>query len=159
MGFDQFALNGLNNPMFAPNSGLPLSPLSPQQLQYQQALLSASARPTTTGVMYPGMSPVVGPFAGPSPSMDSFRGNPAGPGSTMSPRNGAPMNMAPMFPPAGFAGPGYNPLAGPMMAGGFPLAAMTNMSFVSHPMPPPQGHQPAQPSANQLGGGQRRGRR
>ena len=144
LGYDQFGLNGLNSPMFSPNPRLPISPLGPQQLQYHQALLSASTRPAVSGAVYPTIGPVMGPYPTPSPSMDAFRGLPSQ-GSPMSPLNPS-MNLSPMFAPSGFTMPPYNTLVGPMVTGGFPYPAMNGLQFVPQqpPAPPP--------------GGQRRGR-
>lgn len=153
IGFEQFGLNGLNSPMFIPTSSLPITPLTPQQLQYQQALMSNSARPTVSGAVYPAVSPIMAPYPSPSPSMDSFRGS-QGQGSPMPHLNG-PMGLSPMFAQGGFTAPPYNPMVGPMIPGGYQYPTMNGMQFVPQlqPQHPPQ----LQQQGNQQGN-QRRGR-
>ncbi len=136
--FEQFGLNGLNSPMFTPN---PLSAISPQQLQYQQALLAASSRGASPGNFYPGMAAAgLGGYATPSPSMDNLRNMQS---------HGAPINVAPppmspspMLQQSGFAPPPFSPLMGGQMMGGYQF---------------PMQYFPQQPQQQQLGGG-RRGR-
>ncbi|KAI9826303.1 MAG: hypothetical protein M1832_000220 [Thelocarpon impressellum] len=135
--FEQFGLPGLASPMFAPGPNMPVSPMTPQQLQYQQALLAASARSMAPPAFYPGVTAGMGGYAGQAPAMDSFRPGP-GPNPIPPPPS---MLAQPGFPPA------FNPLmGGQVMGGGFQqYPAMNGMQYV-----PPQGPQQA---------GTRRGRR
>ncbi|KAI9801097.1 MAG: hypothetical protein M1833_002965 [Piccolia ochrophora] len=146
--FEQFGLNGLTSPMFTPNANLPISPVSPQQLQYQQALLAASAARSLASppAYYPATSAFLGPSA--QQSLDPFRNNVAH--SPMSPQNnGSP---SPMFgaQASGFGAQmpqqqGFGPV---MTANGFqyPNAGLGGMQF----MP--------QQQMQQEGGGGRKGR-
>ncbi|KAI9750264.1 MAG: Mitochondrial beta-keto-acyl synthase [Chaenotheca gracillima] len=151
--FDQFGLNGVNAPMFQPGTGLPISPISPQQLQYQQALLAASARSMAPASFYPGMSPGVGlgNFPGASPSMDSYRNGAQGQViPPMSPPGGTQMSPNSLLGQTSFPQPTFNPLmGGPMMTGGFQYPTMNGMQFVPAQQQPQQQPQP---------GGNRRGR-
>jgi hypothetical protein len=154
VGFEQFGLNGMNSPMFTPTSSLPMTPLTPQQLQYQQALMANSGRPTASGAIFPAISPIMAPYPTPSPSMDSFRGSQSQ-GSPMAPLSG-PMGLPPMFAQGGFTAPPYSPMVGPMMPGGYPYPTMNGMHFVPQmqPQQPPQLQQQGSQQGNQ-----RRGRR
>jgi protein JSN1 len=91
-GFEQFPLGGVSNPMFMP--GMPIS-ATPQQMQYQQALLAASRNSPYYAQM--------NGFQSPASGMDAFRnGTPvAAPGLTGSP----------MVQPASFA-PGMGQVMG-----------------------------------------------
>jgi protein JSN1 len=133
-GLDQFGgINGLNSPMFGGNGQSPISPISPQQLQYQ-ALLAAQQR-TSSGTFYGGMGGMNG--YQPSPSVDSFRqaqASPMLPNSQMSP--------SPMLG-GQFAPPGFNPLMGMQsmqgmggMMGGYGYPPMGNMQYVGQPQHP-----------------------
>ncbi|KAI9845239.1 MAG: hypothetical protein M1837_004994 [Sclerophora amabilis] len=129
--FDQFGLS-VNSPMFTPNANLPLTP---QQLQYQQALLAASARSMPSGSFYPTMSPGVGNFTSPSPSLDTFRSGQGQAASLSQPT--AQINPSSMLGQPQYAQQGFNPLmGGQMMAGGFQHPGMNGMQFV-----PPQQQQ------------------
>ncbi|KAI9783615.1 MAG: hypothetical protein M1816_001321 [Peltula sp. TS41687] len=145
MGFEQFGLNGLNSPMFTPSSSVPMTPLTPQQLQYQQALMSNAGRPTVSGAIYPAISPIMAPYPSPSPSMDSFRGG-QGQFSPMPHLNG-PMGFSPMFAQGGFTAPPYNQMIGPIMPGGYQFPTMNGVHFVPQlqaqqaPQLPQQGNQ------------------
>jgi len=109
--FEQFGLNGLNSPMFTPN---PISPINPQQLQYQQALLAASSRGASPGNFYPGMAAAgLGGYATPSPSIDNFRNMQ---GHTVPPPQ---MSPSPMLQQSGFAPPPFSPLMGGQIMGGY----------------------------------------
>ncbi|KAI9886510.1 MAG: Mitochondrial beta-keto-acyl synthase [Watsoniomyces obsoletus] len=143
-GFEQFGLAGMHSPMFTPQGGLPMSPLSPQQLQYQQALMASGRPPGSTGLL-PGMANMGG-FPTPSPSFRSDQGQP----SPMPPFQTAP----PMFQPGGFP-PGFNPLVG-QVVGGMPMPPMNGMQFVPQQQPSPQQQQQQQQQLAQ--GGNRRGR-
>lgn len=143
--FEPFGLNGMQSPMFTPNAAMPVTPISPQQLQYQQALLASSARSAASGGMYPNMAPGVGPFSNSAAPVDPFRVG-QGPGAPMTTFN-APMATSSVFPPAGFGPPTFNPLVGPMVAGGTPMSPINGMPFV------PQAPQQPMPQA-----GNRRGR-
>lgn len=137
--FEQFGLNGLNSPMFTPN---PMSPISPQQLQYQQALLAASSRGASPGTFYPGMAAAgLGGYATPSPSIDNLRNmqNHAAPPQQMSP--------SPMLQQSGFGPPPFSPLMGGQMMGGYQYP----LQYFPQQQQQQQQHQP------QHGGG-RRGR-
>jgi protein JSN1 len=87
-GFEQFQINAINPPVFNPA----LAGMNPQQLQYQQAMLAASAG---RGQFFPQMNG----FSAAS-SMDAFR---SATGSTISPAPG--LTGSPMMPQAGFAAP------------------------------------------------------
>ena len=141
--FEQYGLNGLNSPMFTPT---PLSTISPQQMQYQQAILAASSRGASPGNFYPGMAATgLGGYATPSPSMDNLR--------TMQ-SHGSPiavvppqMSPSPMLQQSGFGPPPFSPLMGGQIMGGYPY--------------PPQyfpQQQQQQPQHQQHIGGGRRGR-
>ena len=99
--FDQF---NVSSPLFTPTS------VSAQQLQYQQAILAASARNMSSPTnMYAG-------YPTPSSSFDNYRGNMNSPmtqpGSQMSP---SPMLQGPGYPP-----PGFPPLMNGGMMNGYP---------------------------------------
>ncbi|KAI9809431.1 MAG: hypothetical protein M1827_006867 [Pycnora praestabilis] len=116
--FEQYGLNNLNSPMFTPNPNTPLSPITPQQLQYQQALLAASARGMSPGTFYPGVTAMgLGGYATPSPSIDNFRNaqNLGGPVAPPPPQ----MSHSPMLQQSGFPPPNFNPLMGGQMMGSY----------------------------------------
>lgn len=93
----------LNTPVFSPTG------MNAQQMQYQQALLAASARGITA-------APVYGAYAAaPSPAFDTYRSNPA---AAMPPPPAA-MSASPMVVPAGYHPP---PGFGPVLGGGGPMA-------------------------------------
>ncbi|KAI9675335.1 MAG: hypothetical protein M1817_001238 [Caeruleum heppii] len=111
---DQFGLMGVaNNPLaYAQQGGsMPLTPVSPQQLQYQQALLAASVRSFAPAAnIYPGMSPnpMNGGYGSPSPSsLDSYRNlqghSPIPPPPPNPSMNPSPMmnGQSPFAPPGG----------------------------------------------------------
>lgn len=105
-GFDQYSaggINGINGGAFGANSNMPMPAMTPQQMQYQQAMLAAS-RPQS---FYPGMPMAMNGFSAPNPSMDAFR-------NTMSPVAGG-MTGSPILPQAGFGNPGFSPVVGPGM--------------------------------------------
>lgn len=105
-GFDQYSaggVNGINGGAFGANANMPMPTMTPQQLQYQQAMLAAS-RPQS---FYPGMPMTMGGFPATNPSMDAFR-------NTMSPVAGG-MTGSPILPQSGFGGPGFSPVVGPGM--------------------------------------------
>ncbi|KAI9803302.1 MAG: hypothetical protein M1825_002093 [Sarcosagium campestre] len=85
--FDHFGLGGMGNTIFTQNSSLPLTQMTPQQLQYQQALLAASAtRPMAPPQsFYPTGSAFLG--APSQQSMDPFRATQGQP--SLPPINGA----------------------------------------------------------------------
>ena len=124
--FEQFGLNGLHSPMFTPNPGMPISGITPQQLQYQQALLAGATRPGPAGGLYPTMAPGVGTYPNSAASVDSFRVG-QGPGTAMASFNG-PMAPSPMFPQAGFVPQAFNPMVGPMVSGGVPVSPMNGIN-------------------------------
>ena len=147
--FEQFGLNGLNSPMFTPNPNVPLSPITPQQLQYQQLLAAQAARTMQSGPFYGGFTPGLGGYPTPSPSLESFRNAQAQAVSL----NGAQGQMS----PNPLVGQGFVPqasfgmsLGNGVMPGGFayPAAAIPQMSFFP---------QQQQQQMHQQGGG-RRGR-
>lgn len=129
-GFQQYGMNGLSSPMFASSSTISIPPMTPQQLQFQPALLAAAAgRPSAPGSLYPSISSGVGSIQVGSPSMDSFRGN-QGPGSAMMPPSGQ-MNGPQIYPQAGFAPPAFNQMmGGQVMAGGYQFQPMNGMQFI-----------------------------
>jgi protein JSN1 len=99
-GYDQF---GLNSPLYTPNS------ITSQQMQFhQQALLAASGR---------GISPqLYGSYPSPSSSFDNnYRPNQASPMSQQAP----PMSTSPMLQQSGYAPPGFGPLVGGGIMGGY----------------------------------------
>ncbi|MCJ1248029.1 hypothetical protein MMC30_005244 [Trapelia coarctata] len=122
--YDQF---GLNSPIYTPNT------MNPQQMQYQQALLAASAR---------GISPahVFGGYPSPSPSYDNYRQNQASPMTQQPP----PMSTSPMLQQSGYPPPGFSPMVSGGMMGGYNTYPMQYFS--------------QQPMQQQQAGG-RRGRR
>ncbi|KAI9849721.1 MAG: hypothetical protein M1838_000082 [Thelocarpon superellum] len=106
--FEQFGLTGVSTPMFTPNPNMPVPAITPQQLQYQQAILAASARSMAPASFYPGAPPTSGLGYAPSTvtaSMDSYR----------------PSLNSPHLNASGMAGgqPGFAPppQAFPMMSG------------------------------------------
>ena len=100
-GYDQF---GLNSPVF------PTATITPQQMQYQQALLAASTRGVSPGGFYPNANGVsLGNYGTPSPSFENYRQNQ----STSIPQQ-QPISPNPMMPRNTFAPSGF----GPMMTGG-----------------------------------------
>ncbi|KAL8987474.1 MAG: hypothetical protein Q9169_008696, partial [Polycauliona sp. 2 TL-2023] len=70
---------------------MPMPPMTPQQIQYQQAMLASAARQTP---FYP-----MGGFPNTPQSMDSFR-NVGGQG----------MSPSPVMPHSGYAAPGFSPM-------------------------------------------------
>ena len=99
--FDQF---NVGSPVFTPTT------LSPQQLQYQQAMLAASTRNMSPTAMY-------GNFAGQPMSFDSFRSGVTSPMGQQTPQ----MTSSPIMQGAGgFAPPGFSPMMnGGMVNGNF----------------------------------------
>ena len=105
-GFDQFSagVNGLNNTAFGANGNMQMPAMTPQQMQFQQAMLASSARP---GSFFPNMSMGMNGFPAPNPSVDAFR-------NTMS---SVPPGMtgSPILSQSGFGQPGFSPIVGPGM--------------------------------------------
>jgi protein JSN1 len=105
-GYDQFpaGVNGLNNTAFGANGNMQMPAITPQQMQYQQAMLATPARPTS---FYPSMSMGMNGFPAPNPSVDAFR-------NTMS---SVPPGMtgSPILPQSGFGQPNFSPIVGPGM--------------------------------------------
>ena len=100
-GYDQF---GLNSPVF------PTTTINPQQMQYQQALLAASARGVSPGGFYPGANGVsLGGYGTPPPSFDNYRHSQNAPMQQQQPMSPNPMMQQNNFGPSGF---------NPMMTGG-----------------------------------------
>ncbi len=109
--FDPFPPNGLNTPVYAStgNAALAGNPMTPQQLQYQQAILAASARP---GAFYATPLGGMNAYPSPAPSLDAFRGNPG-------------LGSSPMMTPSQ---PGFPQAFNPAMAHqvyGYPLQYTT----------------------------------
>ena len=131
--FEQFGLTGVSSPMFTPNPNMPLSPMTPQQLQYQQALLAASARSMAPASFFPGVTAGMGGFPGSGPATDSFRSSQ---GHSPIPPPNPHMSPPPMMGQPGFAPQGFNPLMGQQMVGaGFQYPAMNAMQFVPQQQP------------------------
>ncbi|KAF2808854.1 uncharacterized protein BDZ99DRAFT_477361 [Mytilinidion resinicola] len=130
-GFDQFPLNGMNQPMFSPEANMPLAAMTPQQaqFQYQQAVLAASR----ASALYQPMNGFQSPQT-PSLGVQGYR------------------NGAPMVPP-GMAG-------SPMLQQaqfGQGMGGVMNPQMYSYGM---YMQQPQQQQQQQVGAGQgRRGRR
>jgi len=97
--YDQF---GLNSPIFTPNT------MNPQQMQYQQALLAASARGISSAHVFGG-------YPSPSPSYDNYRQNQASPMTQQPP----PMSTSPMLQQSGYPPPGFSPMVSGGMMGGY----------------------------------------
>ena len=106
--FDQF---GLNSPIFTPNA------ISPQQMQYQQALLAASGRGGVSPAgFYPNMNTgSLATFGTASPSFENYR---HGPNSPM-PQQAPSLNANPVMHQSGFAPPGFSPVVGGGIMGGY----------------------------------------
>ncbi|KZF21487.1 hypothetical protein L228DRAFT_154247 [Xylona heveae TC161] len=147
VAYDQFGMGTPTTALYPASAHTPLSPMASQQMQYQQALLAASARGMPAQPFYPSVTPTgLGGYATPPGSSDAFRPIP-GPGSPLA----APPQMAasPMMPPAGFSPQPYTPLmGGQMLGGGYQY---------QYPFIPQQAPQPQQMSHHPGGG--RRGRR
>jgi hypothetical protein len=99
-GFDQYPLNGINQPVFPQNSNMPLAAMASQQaqLQYHQAALAAS-RPNN-------FYPLMNGFQNPAPGLDAFR--------NVSPIAAPGMTGSPMLQQAGF-GQGIGPVMSPQI--------------------------------------------
>lgn len=98
--YDQF---NVSSPVFTPTT------MSPQQLQYQQAMLAASARNMSPTTMY-------GSFNTPSMSFDSYRGGMVSPVNQQT----AQVNSSPIMQGSGFAPPGFPPMmSGGMVSGNY----------------------------------------
>lgn len=103
--YDQF---NVSSPVFTPTS------ISPQQLQYQQAMLAASARNMSPNAIY-------GSFPTPSMSFDSYRTGMTSPMTQQTPQ----LNSSPMMQANGFAPPGFPPMMnGNMVNGNYGYAQM-----------------------------------
>ena len=103
--YDQF---NVGSPVFTPTS------ISPQQIQYQQAMLAASARNMSPTTMYGG-------FPAPAMSFDSYRGGVTSPMNQQTP----PLNSSPLIQGNGFAPPGFPPMVnGGMVNGNYGYAQM-----------------------------------
>ena len=97
--YDQF---GITSPLYTPNA------MNQQQMQYQQAILAASARGISPGQMYGG-------YPSPSTSYDNYRQSS---GSPM-PQQPPPMSTSPMLQQSGFTPPGFGPMVSGGMMGGY----------------------------------------
>lgn len=101
-GFEQYQLNGMNQPVFSPNANIPLAAMTPQQaqLQYQQAVLGAAG----SNAFYPPMNG----FQSPAPglSTEAFR--------NFRPVTAPGMAGSPMLQQGGF-GQGMGPVINPPM--------------------------------------------
>ncbi|XTI82983.1 hypothetical protein V2W45_72189 [Cenococcum geophilum] len=99
-GFDQYPLNGINQPVFPQNSNMPLAAMASQQaqLQYHQAALAAS-RPNN-------FYPLMNGFQNAAPALDAFR--------NVSPIAAPGMTGSPMLQQAGF-GQGIGPVMSPQI--------------------------------------------
>lgn len=131
-GFDPYAA-GLMTPAYTHSPALStISPATPQQLQYQQALLQQQAANAqrSNGFYQPGAVPMNG-FGSPGPQMMDAYGRTG--------MNGSPISAPGMGPPNGFPQGGYSPQMG---MGGF-------QQYPMNYYPPQQQGQV---------GGQRRGR-
>ena len=103
--YDQF---NVSSPVFTPTT------ISPQQLQYQQAMLASAARNMSPTTMY-------GNFSNPSMSFDTYR---QGMPSPMT-QQAQQMNTSPVMPANGFAPPGFPPMmSGGMINGNYGYAQM-----------------------------------
>ncbi|KAI9773587.1 MAG: hypothetical protein M1840_006861 [Geoglossum simile] len=126
---EQYGLGGLNNPLFAtPNT--PISTLNPQ-LQYQQALLAASAQ-SLPQAFYPGLSNNINGYATPPPSIESFRNPraPPGHGSPIAPPS-AQMSASPMLGQNGFVPPAFRPMIGGQLVGaGYQYSPMNGLQYI-----------------------------
>ena len=160
--FEQFGLNSVNSPMFTPNPAVPMFPLSPQVLQWQQqqqqqqllaAQVQANSRNLQSAPFYGAFGQGLGGYTAPSPSMDSFRlaqGSPLGP---------AQLNAnAALLGQQYLSGQQFNPsMNGSVLQGGFPYSATaTSANGGIGFFPQQQQQQPGQ--MNQNHGGHRRGR-
>ncbi|MCJ1358253.1 MAG: hypothetical protein MMC33_008252 [Icmadophila ericetorum] len=126
--FEQF---GLNNPAFTPTA------ITPQQMQYQQALYAASTRGVSPS-FYPSINNgQLGGFGSPTSNYDSYRPSP---NASMT-HQGPSISPSPMMQQP-FAPPGF----GPMVSGGMMAAYQYPMQYF-----------PQQQMQQQAGG--RRGRR
>lgn len=130
-GFDPYSANGLITPAYTHSPALStISPVTSQQLQYQQALLQQqAAAQRSNGFYQPGAVPMNG-FGSPAPQMMDAYGRPN--------MSASPISAPGMGAPNGFPQGGYSP--------------NMNMGGFQYPMnyyPPQQGQV----------GGQRRGRR
>ncbi|KAF2434496.1 hypothetical protein EJ08DRAFT_693529 [Tothia fuscella] len=100
--FDQYSLNGVNNPSYAPNQSMMPPAMNAQQMQYQQAMMAAARQnqyfQPMGGVGYPS----------PAPSMDAFR-------HLSSPAPNQGLSSSPLMPQSGFGQNGYNPMVGQQM--------------------------------------------
>lgn len=132
-GFDPYSANGLMTPAYTHSPGMSnISPVTPQQMQYQQAMMQQQAAVAnaqrSNGFYQPGNVPMNG-FGSPGGQMMDAYGRPG--------INGSPIAAPGMGVPNGFPQGGYSPQMG--------------MNGFQHPMnyyPPQQGQV----------GGQRRGR-
>ena len=105
--YDQF---GLNTPVFASGG------MNPQQMQYQQNLLAASGRGMSPATFYPNVNgSAMGGYGSASPSFDSYRQNQHSP----LPQQNQPMSPGPMMQQSTYAPPGFSPLVGAGMMGGY----------------------------------------
>ena len=103
--YEQF---NVGSPVFTPTS------LSPQQLQYQQAMLAASARNVSPTTMYGG-------FPTPSLPFDSYRAGVTSPMNQQTPQ----LNSSPLMQGNGFGPPGFPPMMnGGMVNGNYGYAQM-----------------------------------
>jgi len=106
-GFEQYqgGVNSLNSPVYAPSPTLTMPTISPQHIQYQQAMLANAAR---NGSIYSPLNVNMNGFQNPASSIDAFRN--VGTSPTSAP------GLAPQFlPQSGFAQPGFSPIMTPQM--------------------------------------------
>jgi protein JSN1 len=126
---EQYGLGGLSTPLFAtPNTSI--STLNPQ-LQYQQALLAASAQ-SLPQAFYPGLGNNINGYATPPPSIESFRNPraPPGHGSPISPPP-AQMSASPMLGQNGFVPPAFRPMIGGQLVGaGYQYSPMNGLQYI-----------------------------
>ena len=120
--YDQY---GLNSPVFTPNA------LSPQQMQYQQALLATSGRNVSPAGFFPTMNTgSLGAYGSTSTSFDNYRQGQSSPIPPQPPS----MSPNPLMHQPGFAPPGFSPVVGGGMMGGYQYP----MQYYPPPMPQQQ---------------------
>lgn len=96
--FDQYSLNGMNGQMFQSNQNMSMPAMTPQQMQYQQAVMAATPRP---GQFFPQANG----FGNSNQQMETFRNVPPG-----LPMGGPGMNASQMMSQTGFGQPSFNPV-------------------------------------------------
>lgn len=109
----QYQSYGLQGPMFNQGNVQQISPISMQQIQYQQSLLARAPPPMNN--YYPSMQSGFGGFGSPSPSLDNYRSqaNPIQPPQQQ-------MSPGPMMNQNSFGPPGF----GNMGMGGYGYGGM-----------------------------------